>query len=121
MSVKYKLPAQQPVLLEEKNNPPQARTKLYHDASVSKWKHKTFWWVFFGGLFGGICGLISLLSELNLIHLPNFQVQQTTSIELPKISTVQESPQTVHSDSAKYLLQIGTPRTDMHDTLIKTK
>jgi hypothetical protein len=38
--------------------------KLEYDAKLSKWKFKTFWFVFFGGFIGGLMGATSLILEL---------------------------------------------------------
>jgi hypothetical protein len=40
------------------------KQKLIYDSKISKWQAKTFWWVFFIGLVGGICGIISLIMQL---------------------------------------------------------
>jgi len=40
------------------------KQKLIYDSKISKWQAKTFWWVFFIGLVGGICGIISLIMKL---------------------------------------------------------
>ncbi len=40
------------------------KQKLIHDSKISKWQAQTFWWVFFIGLVGGICGIISLIMQL---------------------------------------------------------
>lgn len=38
--------------------------KLIYDSKISKWQTKTFWWIFFFGLIGGICGIISLVIQI---------------------------------------------------------
>jgi hypothetical protein len=38
--------------------------KLKWDSKLSKWQAKTFWYVFFLGVIGGICGIISLSIQL---------------------------------------------------------
>jgi hypothetical protein len=54
------------------------KQKLIHDSKISKWQAKTFWWVFFIGLIGGICGIISLV----------MQIQEKTSNPKPTIENV---------------------------------
>lgn len=55
--------------------------KLKHDAFLSKWQAKTFWPILIGAAIGGIMGAISLLSELNLIHLPKHSDTKIPSVE----------------------------------------
>jgi|SRR5665647_13360 len=38
--------------------------KLIYDSRISKWQAKTFWLIFFFGLIGGICGIISLAIQI---------------------------------------------------------
>jgi hypothetical protein len=96
-----------------------ARTKLYHDASISKWKHDTFWPVFIGGLIGGVCGIISLVSELGIINLPSFQSKQTTTIQIPPQST--DHSQMAHSLPTIPTSQTPTQQKTTHDTLTNDK
>ena len=39
--------------------------KLISEARLVKWQVKTFWWIFLIALFGGICGIISLIMQLS--------------------------------------------------------
>jgi hypothetical protein len=37
--------------------------KLINEAKLAKWQRKTFWWLFFLGVIGGICGIVSLIMQ----------------------------------------------------------
>ncbi len=49
------------------------------DLTIAKWKKNTFWPVFIGGIIGGIMGAISLLGQLNLLHLPDLAKHRQAS------------------------------------------
>jgi hypothetical protein len=46
---------------------------------LAKWQVESFWWVFWGGAIGGLCGIISLSLELDsrYWHKPQPSQQQT--------------------------------------------
>jgi hypothetical protein len=65
------------------------RDKLVIDYKLSKWKAKTFWWIFGFALFGGVYSAIDLISNLNK---KDFQKEQITieqmESELSKLRTL---------------------------------
>jgi hypothetical protein len=64
----------------------QARNvKLYYDLKHSKWQARTFWWVFIFGLIGGICGIISLVMQINeKANKPESKIENTRILPLHK-------------------------------------
>jgi hypothetical protein len=60
------------------------------DLTIAKWKKNTFWPVFIGGIIGGIMGAISLLGQLNLLHLPDLAKHRQASGE--SIDSVSYNP-----------------------------
>lgn len=66
------------IIAEQKQIKQIEKQKLIHDSKISKWQAKTFWWLFFIGLIGGICGIISLV----------MQIQENTNKPKPTIENV---------------------------------
>ena len=72
--------------------------KLHWDLKLSKWQVKTFWYWFGGAIIGGLMGAISLLGQLNLLHLPQIgmspptSIKNTGSVSSPPLDSVKTHP-----------------------------
>lgn len=70
-------------------------SKLLNEYTLTKWQKTTFWYWFVGAIIGGLMGFISLLGQLNLLHLPDLAKHRQSSGE--SIDSVSYNP---HLDSA---------------------
>jgi hypothetical protein len=94
------------------------REKLYHDAFVSKWKAKSFWWVFLGSF---IIGSISLCGQLGLIPLPHLSIWTTKQSEKTSHSTDPAQSQTALSGQTINISSNPIGQTNTQDTLTNDK
>lgn len=62
-------------------------SKLLNEYTLTKWQKTTFWYWFVGAIIGGLMGFISLLGQLNLLHLPDLgQPRESTVTKSDSVS-----------------------------------
>lgn len=77
-------------LLVKQKDERAKRIKLHNESIMSGWKRKTFWYIFFCGVFGGIYSGIDLFNKITSNkEVPKEQLtKQEMEVELTKLRTL---------------------------------